>query len=1744
MLHMDLFGPTSIRSISHKFYCLVITDAFSRFSWVFFLAKKDETVGILKEFIKLVENQLNKKVKVIRSDNGTEFKNRDLIEFCGSRGIKRDYSNARTPQQNEVAERKNRTLIKAARTMLAYSFLPTMFWTEVVATACYVLNRVLVTNPYNKTPYELLTGIVPTISYLKPFGCHVTILNTIDQLGKFDRKSDEGFLVGYSTQGKAYRVYNLASKRVEETINVKFLENKPNVAQTGPAWYFDLDYLTNSMDYSHVRSTNPSAGPSNATTNNAGSQDTNDSDTNDDQDVIILPSYPSNATSSPSQMAPQDSSSVKSHSSPVVEGTQAEEEELASLERQEHEDNAEAERLGFEFAQAVEELVFNAAKSFQTPSTNAVTPGTPITPSSAPFATSTSPGILSAGASCLRYLHPSTFANEFATGIPILKDIYNNPRDIASPVQTRSRVNKSSNGESALVCYIKDQRRNNHTDFHHCLFACFLSQTEPRSVAQALEDPSWVEAMQEEMQQFQFQNVWILVDLPPGKRAIGTKWILKNKKDARGIVIRNKARLVAQGHRQEEGIDYDEVFAPVARIEAIRLFLAYASFIGFMVYQMDVKSAFLYGKIEEEVYVTQPKGFVDPKHPKKVYKVVKALYGLHQAPRAWYATLSTFLLKNGYRRGTIDKTLFIKKDSKDIILSEFEMSSMGELTFFLDLQVKQRSDGIFISQDNQYFSRFQVTPKSSNLLAVKRIFKYLKGQPKLGLWYPRDSPFELEAYTDSDYAGNHNDRKSPNKWLYAISHDPFIYDSLVKQFWRTASLRLAELGPPAIVATIDGAQYTISEASVRSNLQLADEGGAAEDQGERPAEPADQPPIPAPIPSPVNVPNPPIIAPTTTSPPRKGTNIPPSDHDQPSSSRLNEPDEEPLTSTFVEDETVGGSFHESPPRSHQATPSAGQPSGVAEDPLTLTALSSLVSKFMQKTTSLEGYQKDTWNCYNYLGWESQKAGIVEKEIDMDSLLTLENASLAEQQSSFVTPSKDNDSGESQEQDISYSTLAAAHILSQTKLHAERVAKSPTQVSSRSVKTYTRASKGSASEDTSSRMEFSPNAVTPGSLTHSFANQDIPADIFVTPGNIHITTGSGTIPAAVSVPTGSSTFSAGSEQVPPVSTSVDKGKAQLVDEPTPTQEMTFKQLEDERLGWEAAERLHTQEHVELERQQEELLWQDELLASRGHGGDVDRKRRQFSEQKAKARKDRPMSQAEQRDFMRTFVKNQTSKRLGDELEQPSSKRPKESEVEATSAAMEDTGAQLPISSEDVRTSKESEVMEEKVESSERTPRKRKSVARKGLHISKSTIPIETGDPDAEHKMCLKYASDEEDDSDCDTLVPFYAVVDWELLPTGLGTINVIYRKDNSLKYFTSLREILHLVTREDLMTIYGRVVTYYQDKEADGVGLILWGDLRVLIDSPEVDDGSEFWKSQHKWRIQSWKLYSFSGIHVLETLEISHGAVGNELTTAVQLVKFLKKQIADSKRVGVHDCFHLTMIHILKVETGSQSTMDLTLSSFKIIQQGQVNDYFNPHGAQDEALSLKLELKQVKFKFRGGLLGILFAANMSSSKDVYSRKRIIAVTKLTIMKKYEYGHLEEIKVRREDLKLYKFREGDFPRIRLQDIEDMLLLLVQKKLTNLTIDEQYDLNVALRMFTRRIVIQSRVEDLQLGVKNYQKKLNLTKPDTFSDGMLNDVQTVLHDIGIDKQLYERRLMRNLEKFVGGREYGNDLRLLEQKI
>ncbi|GJS47927.1 putative ribonuclease H-like domain-containing protein [Tanacetum coccineum] len=219
------------------------------FTWVFFLTTKDETSEILKNFIKEIENLVDKKVKIIRSDNGTEFKNKVMDDFCREKGIKREYSVAKTPQQNGVAERRNRTLIEAARTMLADSKLPTTFWAEAVSTACYVQNRVLVVKPHNKTPYELFRGFKPALSFMRPFGCHVTILNTLDNLGKFDGKSYKGFFFGYSLSSKAFRVYNTRTRRVEKNLHIGFLENKPIIEGNGLKWLFDIDSLTESMNY-------------------------------------------------------------------------------------------------------------------------------------------------------------------------------------------------------------------------------------------------------------------------------------------------------------------------------------------------------------------------------------------------------------------------------------------------------------------------------------------------------------------------------------------------------------------------------------------------------------------------------------------------------------------------------------------------------------------------------------------------------------------------------------------------------------------------------------------------------------------------------------------------------------------------------------------------------------------------------------------------------------------------------------------------------------------------------------------------------------------------------------------------------------------------------------------------------------------------------------------------------------------------------------------------------------------------------------------------------------------------------------------------------------------------------------------------------------------------------------------------------------------------------------------------------
>ncbi|GJU05877.1 putative ribonuclease H-like domain-containing protein [Tanacetum coccineum] len=495
-----------------------VTDDYSRFTCIFFLASKDETSGILKSFITQIENLVDKKVKIIRCGNGTKFKNRVISEFCEKKGIKREFSIARTPQQNGVAERRNRTVIKAARTMLVDYKMPTTFWAEAVNTACYVQNQVLVVKPHNKTPYELFRGRTPSLSFMKPFGCHVTIHNTLDHLGKFDGKSDDGFFVGYSLNSKTLRVYNIRTKKVEENLHVRFLEDKHIIVGDGSKWLFDIDVLIKSMNYVPVVACINSNGIGHSS-----------EETGSSQYYILMPLWKDGS---------QFDSSLKdtSNDEPQPSNDARKKDDEGGIDDQERTKNS---------AQDVNTTrlsINTASTNFNTGSLNInivslTVPTAPLESTYADFFGDESELDLSNIATT--YPIPTT-PNTRIHKDHSLDDVLG---DVSSGVQTRRMINEQG----------------------------FIS-------------------------------------------------VYRNKKDERGIVIRNKARLVVQGYTQEEGIDYDKVFAPVVRIEAIKLFLAYASFKDFVVYQMDVKSAFLYDKIEKEVYVCQPLGFEDLEFPDKVYK--------------------------------------------------------------------------------------------------------------------------------------------------------------------------------------------------------------------------------------------------------------------------------------------------------------------------------------------------------------------------------------------------------------------------------------------------------------------------------------------------------------------------------------------------------------------------------------------------------------------------------------------------------------------------------------------------------------------------------------------------------------------------------------------------------------------------------------------------------------------------------------------------------------------------------------------------------------------------------------------------------------------------------------------------------------------------------------------------------------------------------------------------------------------
>nr|GEU29135.1 hypothetical protein [Tanacetum cinerariifolium] len=609
-------------------------------------------------------------------------------------GIKREFSNARTPQQNGVAERRNRTLIEAARTMLADAKLPVTFWAEAVNTG-----------------------------FLKPFGCHVMILNTLENLGKVEAKGDEGYFIGYLMSSKAFRVFNKKTKRVKENLHIEFLENKAIEKGAGPNWLFDIDSLTKSMNYLPVVDVGTNS------TNFLGTKDVEGQEVKKDVSTlryIALPNWAHDAFLESSLSKCQDDcntdvpeSSGNTNLTATLTIPSANQVETLTVESPIPTASSPVPTACFTDAQEPSSetrlISKRVANQEETPSLDNIL-----------TLTNRFEDILGVTTNSEESNRVKADVSNLETTItasptPTLRNHKDHPKSqiigpVDTPIQTRNKFKDV--GEQGFIAIIHQK-------------------TDP--------DPSWVEAMQEEPLQFKIQKVWTLVDCPKGVTPIGIKWVLKNKKDERGIVIRNKARLVAQGHTQEEGIDYDEVFTLVVRIEAIRLFLAYASIIG----------------------------FTDPEYPARVYKFKKLCMDYIRLPELG----------------------MLCREFEALMHEKFQMSATGELNFFLGLQVLQKEDGIFLSQDKyvgDILKKFRYSDvRSSNTpmdkenpwgkdgtekdvylhlyssmigslmyLTASRPDIMFAGHPKLRLWYPKDSPFDSVAYSDNDYGGATQDRKS------------------------------------------------------------------------------------------------------------------------------------------------------------------------------------------------------------------------------------------------------------------------------------------------------------------------------------------------------------------------------------------------------------------------------------------------------------------------------------------------------------------------------------------------------------------------------------------------------------------------------------------------------------------------------------------------------------------------------------------------------------------------------------------------------------------------------------------------------------------------------------------------------------------------------------------------------------------------------------------------------------------------
>ncbi|KAG7559384.1 Ribonuclease H-like superfamily [Arabidopsis thaliana x Arabidopsis arenosa] len=795
LVHSDVWTSPCLSRENQKYFVTFI-DEKSKYTWLTLLPSKDRVLEAFTNFQNYVTNHYNAKIKIFRSDNGGEYTSHAFKQHLAKHGIIHQTSCPYTPQQNGVAERKNRHLMEVARSMMFHTNVPKRFWSDAVVLACYLINRTPTKILQDSSPFEVLNKNKPSINHLRVFGCVCFVLIG-EQRNKLDPKSVKGMFIGYSITQKGYKCYIPETRKVLVSRDVKFVESKGYYEEKN---WEDIQDLTNS----------PSDRASNLR--------------------IILERLGVSSSQS-------HTNSPNSNPEPTQQQETSQHEEEEHLQEEENiQENIQENSLeeGEIPSDHEEETTLSEEENLPTSDHNEES-----TSQEAPIALRRSQR---------QKFPPSNWKNT---------RVYYNSQAVAHPIQA--------------VCTIA------HFPEEHQVFLGQIDQHWiPQTYEEAIQHQVWRDAIAAERQAMEHNHTWDEGELPRGKKAVTSKWVFTIKYKSNGDIERYKARLVARGFTQTYGEDYRDTFAPVAKLHTVRVVLSLATNLEWELWQMDVKNAFLQGELEEEVYMKPPLGLEDHNAPGKVFKLKKAIYGLKQSPRAWYHKLSTTLLDRGFKKSEADNTLFTLPSKEGIVVilvyvddiiisgndkvgiqetkaflkSVFDIKDLGELKYFLGIEVCRSKEGLFLSQrkytldllsqvgklgakpaktpleddykanrkgelDNKPFEDvtqyrrlvgkliyltitrpdicFAVNVVSQHMQAptlhhwnmVTRILKYLKGAPGQGIWMGCNKNTELVGYCDADYAGDTKDRRSTTGYC------TFIGGNLVT--WRSKKQKVVSL---------------------------------------------------------------------------------------------------------------------------------------------------------------------------------------------------------------------------------------------------------------------------------------------------------------------------------------------------------------------------------------------------------------------------------------------------------------------------------------------------------------------------------------------------------------------------------------------------------------------------------------------------------------------------------------------------------------------------------------------------------------------------------------------------------------------------------------------------------------------------------------------------------------------------------------------------------------------------------------